>query len=199
MKWRMLDAQSASRREYGFSLTELVVTLAVALILMAIGLPAFLRAYHSYLLTNSATQMADILRLSRYEAIRLNKQVNCQVQPYASDPTMTIVWAGNGAQGTGDKMILLGSSGNLVDASTVPQTATLLSQAVSGTVPATPSPSSAVITFDARGAVTSANVNAFYLGSAIAPDAGYRAVLLMPAGSIQIWTADPSGYWQHLR
>ena len=199
MKRRMRDAQSASWREYGFSLTELVVTLAVALILMAIGLPAFLRAYHSYLLTNSASQMADILRLSRYEAIRLNKQVNCQIQPYASDPTMTIVWAGNGAQGTGDKMILLGSSGSLVDASTVPQTPTLLSQAVSGTVPATPSPSGAVITFDARGAVTSANVNAFYLGSAIAPDAGYRAVLLMPAGSIQIWTADPSGYWQQVR
>ena len=76
----MFDAQSASWREYGFSLTELVVALAVALILMAIGLPSFLRAYYSYQLTNSASQMADILRLSRYEAIRLNKQVNCQVR-----------------------------------------------------------------------------------------------------------------------
>ena len=122
MKRRMFDAQSASWREYGFSLTELVVTLAVALILMAIGLPSFLRAYHSYLLTNSASQMADILRLSRYEAIRLNKQVNCQVQPYASDPTMTIVWAdsnGNGVQDTGEKMILLGTSGNLVNPGSV--------------------------------------------------------------------------------
>ncbi|MGB2677891.1 MAG: GspH/FimT family pseudopilin [Candidatus Acidiferrum sp.] len=195
----MFDAQSASWREYGFSLTELVVALAVALILMAIGLPAFLRAYYSYQLTNSASQMADILRLSRYEAIRLNKQLNCQVQPYASDPTLTIVWAGNGAQGTGDKMILLGQSGNLVDPGTVPQTATLLSQAVSGVTPNTPSPTSGVITFDARGAVTPPNVNAFYLSSAIAPDAGYRAVLLMPAGSIQIWTADPSGSWAQVR
>ncbi len=202
MKRRMLDAQSALGREYGFSLTELVVTLAVALILMAIGLPAFLRAFHAYQLSNSASQMADILRLSRYEAIRLNKQVNCQIQPYSGDPTMTIVWAdsnGNRVQDPGEKMILLGSSGNLVAAGTVPQTATLLSQAVSGTAPATPSPTSGVITFDARGAVTSANVNAFYLGSAIAPDAGYRAVLLMPAGSIQIWTADATGYWQQVR
>ena len=75
----------------------------------------------------------------------------------------------------------------------------MLSQAVSGVTAATPLPSGAVITFDARGAVTSANVNAFYLGSAIAPDAGYRAVLLMPAGSIQMWTADASGYWQQVR
>lgn len=205
MKWRMLDAQSASRREYGFSLTELVVTLAVALILMAIGLPAFLRAYHSYLLSNSASQMADILRLSRYEAIRLNTQqgLECQGQTYTGDPTMTAVWAGNGLQGTGDKMILLGSSGNLVDAGTVPQTGTLLSQAVSGVTPATPSPPGAarapLVTFDARGAVKPPNVNAFYLGSAIAPEAGHRAVLLMPAGSIQIWTADASGYWQQVR
>ena len=203
MKRRTFDAQSASRRESGFSLTELVVTLAVALILMAIGLPSFLRAYHSYLLTNSASQMADILRLSRYDAIRLNTQVECQGQTYTGDATMTAVWAGNGLQGTGDKMILLGSSGNLVDAGTVPQTGTLLSQAVSGVTPATPSPPSttraSLVTFDARGAVTSTNVNVFYLNSSVAPDAGYRAVLLMPAGSIQIWTADPSGYWQRVR
>jgi prepilin-type N-terminal cleavage/methylation domain-containing protein len=200
MKRRIFDAQSASWREYGFSLTELMVTLAVALILMAIGLPSFLRAYHSYLLTNSASQMADILRLSRYEAIRLNKQVNCQVQQtYGGDPTLTLVWAdsnGNGMQDTGEKMILLGPSGNLVDPGTV---STPLSPAVSGVTPATPLPSGAVLTFDARGAVTSANVNAFYLSSALAPDAGYRAVLLMPAGSIQIWSADASGYWQKVR
>ncbi len=202
MKRRMFDAQSASWREYGFSLTELVVTLSVALILMAIGLPAFLRAYNSYRLTNSASQMADILRLSRYEAIRLNRQVNCQIQPYSGDATMTIVWAdsnGNGVQDPGEKMILLGSSGNVVAAGTVPQTATLLSQAVSGVTPNMPSPTSGVITFDARGAVTPPNVDAFYLSSAIAPDAGYRAVLLMPAGSIQIWTADPSGNWLQVR
>ena len=61
-----------------------------------------------------------------------------------------------------------------------------------------------MVTFDARGAVISGDVNVFYvnvfyLGSTIAPEAGYRAVLLMPAGSIQIWTADPSGYWQQVR
>lgn len=202
MKRRMFDAQSASWREYGFSLTELVVTLAVALILMAIGLPSFLRAYHSYSLTNSASQMADILRLSRYEAIRLNKQVNCQIQQtYAGDPTLTLVWADsnqNGQLDTGEKMIVLGPSGNLV-AGSVPGASAMLSQAVSGTIPVAPAPTGTVVTFDSRGAVVSANVNVFYLSSAIAPDAGYRAVLLMPAGSIQIWTADATGNWQQVR
>ena len=199
----MFDAQSASWREYGFSLTELVVALAVALILMAIGLPSFLRAYHSYQLSNSASQMADILRLSRYEAIRLNKQVNCQIQQgYNGDPTLTLVWADwnqNGTQVIGEKMILLGTSGNLMDPGSVPQTGTLLAQAVAGVTPSAPSPTSGAVTFDARGAVTSANVNVFYLSSPVAPEAGYRAVLLMPAGSMQIWTADATGYWQQVR
>jgi type IV fimbrial biogenesis protein FimT len=195
----MFDAQSASWREYGFSLTELVVTLAVALILMAIGLPSFLRAYHSYLLTNSASQMADILRLTRYDAIRLNRQVNCQVQQtYNGDPTLTLVWDGNGSWQTAYKMILLGSSGNLV-AGGVPGASAMLSQAVSGTIPVAPAPTGTVVTFDSRGAVTPPNVNVFYLSSSLAPEAGYRAVLLMPAGSIQIWTADASGNWLQVR
>ena len=199
MKRRMFDAQSASWREYGFSLTELVVTLAVALILMAIGLPSFLRAYHSYLLTNSASQMADILRLTRYDAIRLNRQVNCQVQQtYNGDPTLTLVWDGNGSWQTAYKMILLGSSGNLV-AGGVPGASAMLSQAVSGTIPVAPAPTGTVVTFDSRGAVTPPNVNVFYLSSSLAPEAGYRAVLLMPAGSIQIWTADASGNWLQVR
>lgn len=203
MKRRTFDSQSASRGEFGFSLTELLVALGVAMILMAMGLPAFLRAYHAYQLSNSASQMADILRLSRYEAIRLNRPVNCQVQQtYNGDPTLTLVWADsnqNGVQDTGEKMILLGPAGNLVDPGSVPQTSTMLSQAVNGTTPATPSPTGSVITFDARGALIPANVNVFYLSSSIAPEAGYRAVLLMPAGSIQIWTADATGYWQQVR
>ena len=209
MKRRKLDAQSASWGQPGFSLTELVVTLAVALILMAIGLPAFLRAYHSYQLTNAASQMADILRLTRYEAIRLNKQVNCQIQQgYNGDPTLTLVWADSnpnpnqdqsGVHDPDEKMILFGSSGNLVDPGSVPQTGALLAQAVAGVTPSAPSPTSGVVTFDARGAVIPANVNAFYLGSPVAPEAGYRAILLMPAGSIQIWTADATGNWQQVR
>ncbi len=209
MKRRMFDAQSASCRQTGFSLTELVVTLAVALILMAIGLPAFLRAYHSYELTNAASQMADILRLSRYEAIRLNKQVNCQIQQtFNGDPTLTLVWADanpnqsqdhNGVHDADEKMILLGTSGNLTDPGSVPQTGTLLAQAVAGVTPSAPSPTSGIITFDARGAVFPPNVNVFYLSSPVAPEAGYRGVLLMPAGSIQIWTADASGNWLQVR
>lgn len=191
------------KRNTGFSLTELAVALAVAMILMAVSLPAFLRAYRSYQLTAAATQMADILRLTRYEAIRLNTPVNCVVQTTAGEPSARLAWSdsnGNGTQDPTEKMILLGAAGSLVDAGSVPGAAALITAAkiTSGTV--FPPASGSVVAFDARGAVIPpTSVTVFYLSSSLAPDAGYRAVLLMPAGSIQIWTADTTGQWRPLR
>jgi prepilin-type N-terminal cleavage/methylation domain-containing protein len=191
-----------SNRERGFSLTELVVAMAVALVLMGIGMPAFLRAYHTYLLSNAASQTADILRFTRYEAIRRNMQLNCQIQPYAGDPTMTILWTDsikNNQPDPTEQQILLGSGGNLVDGGGVPGVSALTARAniTSGTTSVPPS--GTPINFDARGAVTPSSVYMFYLASSTAPEAGYRAVLLMPAGTIELWTGDRNGNWQQLR
>ncbi len=187
------------KRSPGFSLTELVVALAVAMILSAVGLPAFLRAYHSYQLSNAATQVKDMMLLTRYEAIRLNKPISCIIQPSASNPGMTSLWAdsnGNNQLDPTEKTILLGSSGNLVDSGTVPGTATLFT-ALGSLVPNPPSPGGSAVAFDARGAVIPpTNVTVFYLASTVAPEAGYRAVLVLPAGSVQMWTADANGNWQ---
>ncbi|MGB7435446.1 MAG: GspH/FimT family pseudopilin [Candidatus Acidiferrum sp.] len=194
---------SSLKRHAGFSLTELVVTLAVAMVLIAVGLPAFLRAYHSYELSNAANQTAGILRLTRYEAIRLNKSIDCIIQSSATNPGMTNLWAdsnGNGLLDPTEKMILLGSSGNLVDGGGVPNTGGLIGSAVGSIATTAPSPAGSVVWFDARGAVIPpTNVNVFYLASSAVPEAGYRAVLLLPAGSIQIWTADVNGNWQQMR
>jgi len=188
--------------EYGFSLTELVVAMAVALVLMGLGMPSFLRAYHTYLLTNAASQTADILRFTRYEAIRRNMQLNCQIQPSASDPTMTILWTDSNKDNQPDpteQQILLGNNGNLVSGAGVPGVAALTAAAnITGGSISVP-PSGTPITFDARGAVFPQNVNMLYLASVNAPEAGYRAVVLMPAGSIELWTGDANGIWQQLR
>jgi prepilin-type N-terminal cleavage/methylation domain-containing protein len=194
-----------SKSERGFSLTELVVAMAVALVLMGIGTPAFLRAYHTYQLSNAASQTADILRFTRYEAIRRNMQLSCQIQPYAGDPTMTILWTDSNKNNQPDpteQQILLGSGGNLVDAGTVAGGAALIAAAKITSTTTTPPPAGTAIGFDPRGAVLPLNppsVYVFYLASVNAPEAGYRAVLLMPAGSIQLWTGDANGNWQQLR
>lgn len=193
-----------TRRVSGFSLTELVVAMAVAMILMAVGLPYFLRAYRSYQLSNAATQMSDILRLTRYEAIRMNKTAICVIRPDAIDPTMTDAFMtdgiGNPLTGLGSRAVVLGSGGNLVNAGSVPGASSLPSAAALGaTTPTAVSPSGSSVQFDARGAVTSGNVTVVYLNAPGSPESGYRAVLLMPAGSIQIWTGDSSGNWQQMR
>jgi Tfp pilus assembly protein FimT len=76
----MCKAPKSRQITVGFSLTELVVVLAVAMILMAVGMPSFMRAYHAYQLSSAATQVADMLRLARYDAIRRNIQMNCVFQ-----------------------------------------------------------------------------------------------------------------------
>lgn len=193
----------SAKRQAGFSLTELIVALLVAMILMAIGLPAFLRAYRAYELNRSASQVGDILRLTRYEAIRLNTQVQCVVQATGSIPPTTDVWVdtnGNGTLDPTEKMFLLGPAGNLVDGGGVPGTSALITAAVGTAVTLAPSPTASGVWFDARGAVTPPSaVILYYLRSSLAPNAGYRAVLLMPAGSIQIWTSDTMGNWEQLR
>lgn len=188
----------------GFSLTELVVTMAVALVLIGIGMPSFLRAYHAYQLTNAASHLADILRLTRYEAIRRNVSIteNCVIKPDTSDPTVTDAFAdtdGDGLPGPNEKIFLLGNGGNVVDAGGVPGTGALLTAANVTSVPVVATPGTFTVGFDSRGAVIPANVTVFYLTSGLAPEAGYRAVLLTPAGSIQIWTGDTNGNWGQLR
>ena len=191
-----------ARRVSGFSLTELVVAMAVAMILMAVSLPAFLRAYHSYQLNNAATQVADIVRLTRYEAIRLNRTVNCVIRPDGTDPTMTDASMtdvnGNPLTGVASRMIVLGPSGNLV-ASVTGAGALPGKAALGATTPVAISPSGGTVQFDARGALTSGKITVFYLKAPGSPDSGFRAVLLMPAGSIQIWSGDSTGTWWQMR
>jgi Tfp pilus assembly protein FimT len=191
-----------AKRVSGFSLTELVVAMAVAMVLMTVALPYFLRAYHFYQLSNAATQVADILRLTRYEAIRLNRTVNCLIRPDTTDRTMTDALMtdvnGNPLTGVASRMIVLGSSGNLVDSVTGAGALPALA-ALGATTPVAIPPAGGTVPFDARGAVTTGNVTVFYLKAPGSPESGSRAVLLMPAGSIQIWSGDSTGAWWQMR
>src|SRR5215469_13766398 len=171
MKGRNGKAHGMPRRESGFTLTELVVAMAVGLILMGMAVPYFLRAYHFYQLSRAATQVADIVRLTRYEAIRRNKPLRCVFQPDAQNPGMTDAsmtdTSGVALTGVASMTILLGPSGNLVDAGSVTGAAALPVAANLGpTAPATVPAAGTILQFDARGALTTGNVTAFYLGSA---------------------------------
>jgi Tfp pilus assembly protein FimT len=199
----MCTAPKSRQITVGFSLTELVVVLAVAMILMAVGMPSFMRAYHAYQLSSAATQVADMLRLARYDAIRRNIQMNCVFQVSGTDPNNTNVWIATTATNVRDqsqKQTVLGPSGNLVPQGAAPNTAALITASKVTMATNNPSPTNATVTFDARGALLPpTKVDVFYLASTLAPEAGFRAVILMPAGSIQIWTSDAMGNWAQIR
>jgi hypothetical protein len=106
---------------------------------------------------------------------------------------------GNPLTGVASRMIVLGPSGNLASGS-VPGASSLPAAAALGaTTPAAVPPGGGTVQFDARGALTSGNVTVFYLNAPGSPDSGLRAVLLMPAGSIQIWSGDSTGTWWQMR
>lgn len=201
-KGKVRELRAVRSRWAGFSLLEVLMVLLIAMVLLAIGLPAFLRMYHTIQLSDAANQVGNILRVARYEAIRQNKPVACIIQPSGANPGMTVMWVDSNKNGTQDPtepMTLLTNGGNLVGG--VPNPWGLMAQAQVGTLtPTVPAPSGSLVWFDARGAVSPpTNVNVFYLASPAAPEVGFRAVLLMPTGSLQIWSGDMSGNWAVVR
>ena len=59
----------------GFTLVELMVTLAVAAILMALAVPSFTSVINGNRLTSTANELVSSLQLARSEALRRNTQV----------------------------------------------------------------------------------------------------------------------------
>src|SRR5262249_52465725 len=90
----------------GFSTIELVVTLALVLILAAIAVPQLMRALRVYQLNDSATQLAGMVKLTRFQAIRSNTEVDCRFQPNGAGWT---IWSAftNGAAGAQQTQLVL--------------------------------------------------------------------------------------------
>src|ERR1700686_5760067 len=63
-------------KEFGYSLVEMVMTLAISLILVSVALPMLVGAIQGYRLNSIAQQAADLIDLTRYTAIRRNAIVS---------------------------------------------------------------------------------------------------------------------------
>ncbi len=190
----------------GFSMVEMVVTVAVMLVLAAISVPALTRAFAVYQLNNTAAQLAGTLKFARFEAIRLNKPVDCQIQQSGNG---WLVWADTNRNQTPDpgetqdaivgQASLIGAGGGVPDPSPI-------AAALGGSgIPLTAiSGTNTFVTFDQRGAVITATgstvgvVYVLYLGNTSNPDLGYRAVVLLPSGMVHVWTASSGGTWSQV-
>jgi Type II transport protein GspH len=183
-------------------MVELAVSMTVLLILTAIAIPSLMRSFRTYQLNDSAARLSDQLKFTRFEAVRRNTSVNLQMQQTGTDWTVWTDSINNGTIDPTEKQLIFTNFVTLLPAGTPPGPAAITT-ALGGAALTTKSGSNGSVTFDARGAIrsggsVSSSIYVFYLGSVTNPEFGYRAVILLPSGSTQIWTAPNGGPWQQV-
>jgi type II secretory pathway pseudopilin PulG len=197
-----LEGRKASA---GFSMVEMAVSIGVLLVLAAISVPALTRAFAIYQLNDTAARLAGTLKFARFEAIRLNRPVDCQIQQVGNG---WLVYADTNRNQTPDQGetqdAIVGQAG-LIGAGGVPDPSPIAAKLGGSGNPLTAiSGANTFVTFDPRGAVIDPSGNTvtvvyvLYLGDTANPDLGYRAVVLLPSGMVHVWTAPSGGTWSQV-
>lgn len=185
-------------RSRGFSMVELVVSLCVMLILTAIAIPSLMQSFRTYQLNDAAARLSDLLKFTRFEAVRRNTAVTLRIQQFGLN---WIAWTDSNNNGTVDpteKQAMITGFATLLPSGGLPNLGSITATLGPVTTLTTISGSNVAVSFDARGAVTPLAADVLYVGSATNPEYGYRAVILLPSGATQIWTAPAGGPWQRL-
>lgn len=182
-------------------MVELAVSLTVLLILTAIAVPSLMYSFRTYQLNDAATRVSDALKFTRYEAVRRNTQVNFLMQTTVNGWVIGTDSNGNGTIDPTETQQVITSFASILSSGAPSPSA--ITAKLGGLT--TLSSTGSTVTFDARGAVraskggpVSVSVYVFYIGSTTDPEFGYRAVVLVPSGNIQIWTAPAGGPWQQV-
>lgn len=202
----MSKGASGSKRQRrgvaGYSMLELGVSLAILAILTAIALPTLMQSLRSYQLNDAATRVTDQLKYTRFDAVRRNTQISFLMEGSGTSWLIGTDSNKNGSIDATEKQQALAGFATLLPSGVAPAP-NAISTALGGATLTTMSGSAGSVTFDARGAVrvgglVSTNVDIFYIGSTTDPEYGYRAVVLLPSGATQIWSAQAGGIWQKI-
>lgn len=185
-------------------MAELAVSICVMLILTAVAIPSLMRSLRAYQLNAAAGHLSDMLKFTRFEAVRRNTQLNFLTRASGIGWVVGTDSNSDGTLNSTEKQQLIAGYPALL-ASGTPPPPNAISAALGGAALNTLSGGNSSVTFDARGALrlgingaVSNNVYVFYVGNATDPDSGYRAVVLLPSGNIQIWTAPAGGPWRRV-
>lgn len=192
-------------------MVELAVSLVIVLILSAIAIPTMMDSLRAYQLNDAAARVSDLLKFTRFEAVRTNRQVNFLIQPSGAGWIVGTDANRSGAIDPSEKQEDLVGFATLIPAAGLPAPGPITAALGVGAL-TTLSGNPGSVTFDVRGAVRTAingpltaNVYVIYLGAVDSnnananPQFGYRAVVVLPAGGTQVWTSPPnSGTWQRI-
>jgi len=205
---RIFKHATKRRSIRGFSLVELLVSVVILIILAAIAVPTLLRAYHSYQLGDAASQLSGMMKTARFSAIRKNSQIGCPIQQNGSSWTVGTDVDVGGNPIPGGPQILISGTVQMLGAGSVPPPDAIVA-AIGAASPSLNvlSPGNATVWYDQRGARIFGNppgfggpatVDVLYLGNPSIPDLEFRAIVLLPAGTVQVWSATPGGPWQRI-
>jgi type II secretory pathway pseudopilin PulG len=191
-------------------MVEMAVSLTVLLILTAMAVPSLMRSFRTYQLNDAAARLSDMLKFTRFEAVRRNTLINCQIKQILNIWTVWTTPNGNTTPLATEKQLLITGFATLLPSTQIglPDQAPICNKVFGITnngpcLDTTKSGSNGTVTFDPRGAIrvggsVSSSVFVLYVGSDSNPEFGYRAVILLPSGITQIWTAPNGGAWQQL-
>ena len=181
------------RKITGYSLVEMMVTLAVGLILVSVALPTLIGAIQSYRLNSTSQQIANLIELTRYTAIRRNAVMSMQMTVSNGSTIFYVDLNGNGSLDPTEAMVILPSDMQLAN-----------------NQPLTPGPAStglaptqnfiSQINFDYRGTVNfppGSQPAAYFLAVGFTNQAQYgcRAITVTPMGQTKAWKTVGSSAW----
>jgi len=177
-------------------MVELAVSLCILLILTAIAIPSLTRSFRTYQLNDAATRLSDQLKFTRFEAVRRNTPVNFLMRQSGPDWIVGTDSNNNGTLDPTEKQLLIAGFVTLLPSGAPPAATSITATLGGSSTLNTKSGAVGAVAFDARGAVSPLAADVWYLGSAANPEFGYRAVVLLASGAVQIWTAPAGGTWQ---
>jgi prepilin-type N-terminal cleavage/methylation domain-containing protein len=178
----------------GFSLVEMMMTLAIGLILLSVAMPTMIGAIQGYRLNSAAQQISNFIDMTRYTAIRNNRVTSLQSTVQNGATVLYIDVDGDGRLEANEPRMLLPTDMVFANGdSLLPDRA--------GLHLGTPQDFVNTITFDSRGVLNfgpGGIAPATYLlalGFANRADSGYRAVTVSPMGQTKLWNGPASGTW----
>src|SRR5271169_1330988 len=114
-------------RKNGFSLVELVLSLAVLLIITTLAVPVVVRSLQTYQLNSTASQLAGMLKFTKFDAIRQNTKVSCQIKHVGANWEIWVDSNGNLAPDGAEPLMIVGGTFTLLSAGSVPNPAGIIS------------------------------------------------------------------------
>ena len=168
----------------GLTLVELLVSLAVFSILVAIAAPNFQSMTTGNKLTTYINQLSSDLALARSEAITRNTNVHVVV----GDTTLTGVGPAGGTNWlTGWQVVTL----NTVTGDLTPPLKTADPIPASASISITPTPGTIVITYRGDGTVSTGTVNFLFCDTTLPTGAPGKSLDIGTAGRVSIDSSDP--------